>query len=98
MAQKHPPPRSELHGVLDERRLATRQGRPDRYPRRDSFAGDALCQVESVETKNRPCRNKHRNGCLGRRIDGKEGLIGSTCGPKYWPSRNEGRPIRPALL
>jgi len=48
------------------------------------FSEDALCQVESVETKDRPCRNKHRKGYLGRRIDGKEGLIGSTCGPKYF--------------
>jgi len=48
------------------------------------FSEDALCQVESSETKDRPCRNKHRKGYLGRRIDGKEGLIGSTCGPKYF--------------
>jgi hypothetical protein len=48
------------------------------------FSEDALCQVESIETKDRPCHNKHRKGYLGRRIDGKEGLIGSTCGPKYF--------------
>jgi hypothetical protein len=48
------------------------------------FPVDALCQVESIEAKDRPCRNKHRKGYIGRRIDGKEGLIGSTCGPKYF--------------
>ena len=49
-----------------------------------SFGEDALCQVESIDAKGHPCRNKHRNGWLGRRKDGKEGLIGSTCGPKYF--------------
>lgn len=48
------------------------------------FSEHALCQVESIETKDRPCRNKHRKGDLGRRLDGNEGLIGSTCGPKYF--------------
>jgi hypothetical protein len=48
------------------------------------FEDDALCQVESIKTRGRQCRHKHRQGWLGICTDGKEGLIGSTCGPKYF--------------
>ena len=48
------------------------------------FEVDAVCQVESIKTKGRQCRHKHRHGFLGICTDGKEGLIGSTCGPKYF--------------
>jgi len=49
-----------------------------------NFKTDALCQVESIEAQGKPCKTKHRHGYLGIRSDGKEGLIGSTCGPKYF--------------
>jgi len=39
------------------------------------------CQVDH---EGKRCKEPHRNGWLGRRQDGKEALIGSSCGVKYF--------------
>jgi hypothetical protein len=63
--------------------MITRENLLD-LPGKYDFQEDAPCQVESIKVKDHLCRNPHRSGWLGRRKDGKEGLIGSTCGPKYF--------------
>jgi hypothetical protein len=49
-----------------------------------SFSEDAHCQVERKDSKGTLCGHEHRKGWVGRRKDGKEGLVGSSCGPTYF--------------
>ena len=49
-----------------------------------NFPEDAHCQVERKDSEGILCGHEHRKGWVGRRKDGKEGLIGSSCGPTYF--------------
>lgn len=49
-----------------------------------NFPQDAHCQVERKDAQGILCGHEHRRGWVGRRKEGKEGLIGSSCGPTYF--------------
>jgi predicted metal-dependent hydrolase len=48
------------------------------------FDHDVKCQVERKGTKDILCGHDHQKGYLGRRIGGKEGLIGRVCADLYF--------------
>jgi hypothetical protein len=48
------------------------------------FDHDVKCQVVRKNTTDELCGHDHRNGWLGKRSDGAEGLIGSVCGNEHF--------------
>ena len=52
------------------------------------FSHNVICQVHKVEGR---CGHQHLEGWLGKTKNGKEVLIGSHCGPKYFGASNDSK-------